>query len=102
MPPPGGIAGAFSFSLISEIIASVVSMRLAMEEAFWSADFVTLAGSMIPALSRSSTFSVAALNPMLPPFSLSSLRMTAPSIPAFAMIWREGSSRARLTMLMPT
>ena len=33
-PPPPGIAGAFSFSLISETRASVVSIRPATEAAF--------------------------------------------------------------------
>ena len=66
-----------------------------------SADFVTFAGSTMPALSMSSVFSVAALKPMKPPFSFSSFTITEPSSPAFAMIWRAGSSSARLTMLMP-
>jgi len=39
---------------ISQIIASVVSIRELMEAAFWSAERVTLVGSMTPAFTRSS------------------------------------------------
>jgi len=49
-PPPPGAAGAFSFSGFSTITASVVRNRPAMEAAFCSAERVTFAGSMIPAL----------------------------------------------------
>ena len=58
---PAGMAGASSFSLISETRASVMSIRPAIEEAFSSAVFVTLAGSMTPAFTRSSISPVAAL-----------------------------------------
>src|SRR3954471_19630439 len=63
MPPPmpPGMAGALSSSGSSEMSASVVSMRPAIEAAFWSAERVTLAGSMTPASTRSSKVSVAAL-----------------------------------------
>ena len=54
-------AGASFFSGISEIMASVVSIRPAMEAAFCSAVRVTLVGSMTPALTRSSYLPVPAL-----------------------------------------
>ena len=53
MPPPGGIAPAFFFSGISATRASVVSSRLAIDAAFWSAERVTFAGSMMPSYSMS-------------------------------------------------
>jgi hypothetical protein len=62
-PPPGAPAGAFSFSGLSATTTSVVRNRAAMEAAFWSADRVTLAGSMIPAASRSTYSPVAASSP---------------------------------------
>jgi hypothetical protein len=52
-PPPPGMAGAFSFSGFSAITASVVRNRPAIEAAFCSAERVTFAGSMIPALNMS-------------------------------------------------
>ena len=54
-PPPGmpAPAAAFSFSGLSATTASVVRNRAAIEAAFCSADRVTLAGSMTPALTRS-------------------------------------------------
>jgi len=52
-PPPGGIGCFSSFSGISQINASVVSMSEAMEAAFWSAVRVTLVGSMTPASTKS-------------------------------------------------
>ena len=62
MPPP-----AFSsFSLISETMASVVSIRPAIDDALISAVLVTLAGSMTPAATRSSNLPVAALKPLVP------------------------------------
>ena len=64
MPPRHAAAGRrlSSFSLISETRASVVSIRPAIGRGVLSsAVLVTLAGSMTPALTRSSTFSVAAL-----------------------------------------
>jgi hypothetical protein len=57
MPP-----SAFS-SWTSAIIVSVVSIRPAIEAAFCRAVRVTFAGSMTPAATRSSYFSVAALKP---------------------------------------
>jgi len=50
--PPG--MGAGFFSGMSATMASVVSIREAMEEAFWSAVRVTLVGSITPATTRSS------------------------------------------------
>jgi hypothetical protein len=51
MPPPmpGGIAGAFSFSGISVMMASVVKSRPEIEAAFSNALRVTLVGSTTPA-----------------------------------------------------
>ena len=46
-PPP---CGADFFSGISQIMASVVSIRALIEELFWRAVRVTLAGSMPPGL----------------------------------------------------
>jgi hypothetical protein len=46
-----------------QIIASVVSIRDAIEAAFCSAVLVTLAGSITPAATRSSYASVEALKP---------------------------------------
>ena len=62
MPPPG-IGGAASFfsSGISETSASVVRRSDAIDEAFWSALRTTFAGSITPALTRSSYVSVPAL-----------------------------------------
>ena len=63
-PPPPGIAAAgrsFFSSGISETSASVVSSSDAIDEAFCSAVRTTLAGSMTPAVTRSSYLSVAAL-----------------------------------------
>jgi len=48
MPPPPGIAGAAFFFGASATMASVVSMRAAMEEAFCRAARVTFFGSTTP------------------------------------------------------
>ena len=61
MPPPG-MAGA-SFSGLSTMTASVVRNRAAIEAAFCSAERVTLAASMTPALNRSSYSPLAAFRP---------------------------------------
>jgi hypothetical protein len=54
-PPPGMPCGASFFSSgISEMRASVVSSRLAIDDEFCSAERTTFAGSMTPALTRSS------------------------------------------------
>jgi len=59
MPPP--ISPDLSSPWISEMRASVVSIKPAIEAAFCSAQRVTFAGSMMPAATRSSNLSVAAL-----------------------------------------
>src|SRR6266536_2598671 len=51
-PPPPGAAGAGFFSGFSAITASVVRNSPAMEAAFCSAERVTFAGSIIPAVNR--------------------------------------------------
>ena len=60
-PPPGAAAGAFSG--LSAMTASVVRNSAAIEAAFCSADRVTLAGSMMPALIMSTYSPVAAFRP---------------------------------------
>jgi hypothetical protein len=47
----------------SATIASVVRMFLPIEAAFWSAERVTIVGSMIPALTRSSSSPVSTFRP---------------------------------------
>ena len=71
MPPPmppmaAAAAAASTFSGLSATSASVVSSSAATDAAFCSAERVTLAGSMTPALTRSSKFPVAALSPTEP------------------------------------
>ena len=58
MPPPCGAAVGFFGSGFSTTTTSVVSTKEAMEEAFSRAKRVTLAGSTIPAFTRSSTISL--------------------------------------------
>src|SRR5580704_12297189 len=62
-PPPPGAAGAGFFSGFSTITASVVRNRPAIDAAFCSADLVTFAGSMMPALNMSTYSPVAASRP---------------------------------------
>ena len=64
--PPPGIAGALSSGL-STTTASVVRNSAAIEAAFCSAERVTLAASMTPALMRSSYSPVAAFRPSAAP-----------------------------------
>src|SRR4051794_24046000 len=79
MPPP---APPPSFSGISATIASVVRMFFPIEAAFCSAERVTMAGSMMPAATRSSISPVSALRP-LPFLALrTSFTTTEPSSPA--------------------
>ena len=61
--PPGVCRASLSSSGSSEAIAPVVNMRPAIEAAFCNAVRVTLAGSITPALTRSSYTSVCALKP---------------------------------------
>ena len=58
---PGGAGASFFFSGISATTASVVSIRAAMDEAFWMAVRTTLVGSMTPASVRFSNLSSWAL-----------------------------------------
>ena len=58
MPAP-----APAFSGASATIASVVRMFFAIDAAFCSAERVTIVGSMIPALTRSSTSPVSTFRP---------------------------------------
>ncbi len=101
MPPsPPGIAGA-DFSGLSAMTASVVRKSAAMEAAFCSAERVTLAGSMMPAATRSTYSPEAALRPQ----PVSELRTfsatTPPSRPALTAICLSGASRATRTMFAP-
>jgi hypothetical protein len=61
MSMPPGIARGLSSSCNSEISASVVSIKPAIDAAFCNAQRVTFAGSIIPAATRSSKVSVSAL-----------------------------------------
>ena len=65
MPPPGMPPGIADLLLpgASTTSASVVRMFFAIEAAFCSAERVTIVGSMIPALTRSSTSPVSTLRP---------------------------------------
>ncbi len=102
--PPGGIPGMpppLSSSGCSATMHSVVRSRPATLAAFCRAKRVTLAGSMTPALIRSSYYSVSALKPMAPFISLTCSTMTEPSRPALLAIWRTGSSRARAISFLP-
>src|ERR671911_2987576 len=101
MPPPG-IAGAFCSSGLSAMTASVVRNRAAIDAAFCSAERVTLAASMMPALVRSSYSSVAALRPSDTPSSARTRSVTTPpSCPALMAICLSGSSSDRATMRAP-
>src|SRR5579875_1481669 len=100
MPPPPAGAG-WGFSGLSATSASVVSSSAAMDAAFWRAERVTLAGSMIPDFTRSVTSPVAALSPVDPVSDSTWRTKTAPSRPAFCAIQRSGSSSAFATMRAP-
>src|SRR6185312_1732726 len=60
-PPPGPAGAAGVFSGLSATTASVVRNSAAIDDAFCSAERVTLAGSMMPAASRSTYSPLAAL-----------------------------------------
>src|SRR5215212_5884613 len=85
----------------SATTTSVVTMRAPMEAAFWSAERVTIAGSMMPAWTRSSYSPVRALKPRESSRPLTFSATMEPSAPALAAIWRMGSSSARRTILAP-
>ncbi len=73
-----------------------------MDAAFCSAERVTLAASMTPALMRSSYSPVAALRPSVGLARLRTLStMTPPSRPALTAIWLSGASQALATMRAP-
>src|SRR5664279_2620747 len=89
MSPPPGIpppAPADAFSGLSATTASVVRNSAAMDAAFCSADRVTLAGSMIPALIRSLYSPVAASRPSPAGRPLTFSATTPPSRPALIAI----------------
>jgi hypothetical protein len=78
-------------------MASVVSMRAAMEEAFCKAERVTLVGSITPDFTRSSYCAVAALKPKLGSEEngiLDAIRRRPPSIQRRRIFrltsWRDG------------
>src|SRR5579883_795725 len=100
MPPPPGIAGAFSSGL-STMTASVVRKRAAMDAAFCNAERVTLAASMTPSANRSVYSPVAALRPSAPDRPRTFSTTTPPSRPEFTAICLRGSSRARATIRAP-
>jgi hypothetical protein len=61
--PPGMPAPAEAFSGASTTIASVVRMFLAIDAAFWSAERVTMVGSMMPALTMATISPVSTFRP---------------------------------------
>src|SRR6202171_6465523 len=78
---------ASASSTIPQTMASVVSIREAIEAAFCRAVRVTLAGSMTPALTRSSYCSVVALKPKLGSLWFLIFSATkAPSVPQLCTI----------------
>ena len=69
MPPwPAPVAANFSSPLMSATNASVVSINAAIDAAFCNARWVTLAGSITPALSISPYLPVSALKPQFSSF----------------------------------
>ena len=76
-------------------IASVVRMFLPIDAAFCSAERVTMVGSMIPALTRSSTSPVSTFRPWPGFAERTDWITTEPSRPALVASWRSGSSSAR-------
>jgi hypothetical protein len=85
MPPPG-IAGADSFLGLSATIASVVIRSEATEAASWSEMRTTLVGSMMPAATKSTYYSLCASKPKLPDFSITLPTTIEPSTPEFSAI----------------
>src|SRR6266568_582891 len=101
-PMPWAWPPAFFFSSTSSAtIASVVSKSPATEAAFCRAVRLTLVGSSTPISTRSPNCSVWALKPKLPFPSTILFITTEGSAPELATIWRNGSSSARRTILMP-
>src|SRR5215212_6903922 len=79
----------------SATTTSVVTTRAPMEAAFWRAERTTIAGSVIPAETRSSYSPVRALNPTSSCRFLTLSATMDPSAPAFTAICLIGSSSAR-------
>ena len=77
-PPPPPSSG------LSATTASVVMMFLAIDAAFWSAERVTIAGSMIPAFTRSTYSPVSTFRPIPAFLDFTSPTTTEPSRPAFS------------------
>ena len=85
MPPmPPGIAGVSSSG--SATTTSVVTMRLPMEAAFCKALRGTIAGSMMPAATRSSYSLLRALKPKEAPCPRTVSTTMEPAAPAFSAI----------------
>src|SRR5437763_10606067 len=104
IPPMSGMpapAPTGFFSGGSATIASVVRMFFAIDAAFCSAERVTMVGSMIPALTRSSYSPVATFRPWPAGSERILSTTTEPSRPALSASWRIGSSSARVTMYAP-
>src|SRR5581483_11769616 len=102
MPPiAAAAAAALCFSGLSATTDSVVRSSAAIDAAFCSAERVTLAGSMTPALNRSSYCPVTALSPTLPVSRSTCWTCTAPSSPALRAIHLSGSSSALRTIIAP-
>src|SRR5260370_250213 len=100
-PPPPGPAGAGFFSGFSTITASVVRNSPAIDAAFCSAERVTLAGSMMPALNMSTYSPSAALRPWPADRPRTFSATTPPSRPALIAICFSGSSSDRRTICAP-
>ena len=93
--PAAAAAPASAFSGLSATRASVVSSSAAIDAAFCSAERVTLAGSMTPALTRSSISPVDGVEPdRSPSRPRPDWTTTAPSSPALIAIHLSGSSSA--------
>ena len=101
MPPPGAPPGGPS-SLMSTIIASVVTMREAIPQESVRATLTTFVGSIIPALCISQYSPVAASNPCAGTSASVSFSTTiAPSNPELVQIYLHGILQAFFTILTP-
>src|SRR5439155_1546920 len=97
----GRAAGELLATAKRHDVIDAALVLLASDGALSSAVRTTLVGSMMPALSRSSYSSVAALKPKAP-FPFFTLSSTIePSAPALFAIQRSGSSIAFFTILTP-